>query len=61
MGVWLVVLSSSELGLVYPIFTGGATLLVMLVSALALGEKLERRRLLGALLILAGIFVAHLE
>lgn len=61
MGFWLEVLGRAEIGLVYPVFNGSVTVLVIGASALALGERLEPRRVAGALLMLAGIFVASLE
>jgi multidrug transporter EmrE-like cation transporter len=61
MGCWLVVLGRAEIGLVYPVFTGSVTFVVMLASAVLLGERLERRRVIGAVLMVAGILVASWE
>ncbi len=61
MGFWLQVLGHAEIGLVYPIFSGGATICVMAAAVTFLGETLERRRILGALLMIAGIFLASIE
>jgi len=61
MGCWLVVLGRAEIGLVYPVFTGSVTFVVMLASTLLLGERLERRRVIGAVLMVAGILVASWE
>lgn len=61
MGFWLQVLGRTEIGLVYPVFLGGATVLVMAASRVVLGERLERRRLIGAVLMVAGILLASME
>lgn len=61
MGCWLQVLGRSDISLVYPVFSGGAAVCVMIASVLLLGERLERRRIIGAALMIAGIFVASME
>lgn len=61
MGFWLAVLGRAEIGLVYPVFVGGATVVVLAVSIVALREPLEPRRLAGAVLMIAGIFLASFE
>jgi len=61
MGFWLEVLGRAEIGLVYPVFLGGATVCVMTASIAVLREPLEPRRVVGAALMIAGIFLASLE
>ena len=61
MACWLQVLGRTEIGLVYPAFTGGGTICIMALSVLVLREKLEKRRILGAALMIGGIFLAALE
>jgi multidrug transporter EmrE-like cation transporter len=55
------VLGRAEIGLVYPVFLGGATVCVMTASIAVLREPLEPRRVVGAALMIAGIFLASLE
>jgi len=59
MGSWLLVLSRAEISLVYPMFSGGTTLCVILASVLLLKEKINLPRVIGALLMVSGIFVAY--
>jgi len=61
MGCWLEVLGRAEIGLVYPMFTGATTILVMTASVVGLREHLGWRRVVGAALMIAGVFVAYLE
>ncbi len=61
MACWLQVLSRAEIGLVSPVFSGGATVVVMVASVLWLGERIEARRAIGAVLMIAGIFIASME
>ncbi len=58
MGCWLEVLGRVEISLVYPIFTGSVTFGVMAASTVVLGERIERRRVIGAALMIAGICLA---
>lgn len=48
----------AELGIVYPIARGSGPVLTILFATLLMGERLSANALLGALLIIAGIFVA---
>ena len=58
-GLWLLVLSRAELSLAYP-FIGLGFVLIMLLSWLLLNEDLNAYRLLGTLLIAAGVaFIAR--
>jgi multidrug transporter EmrE-like cation transporter len=61
MGCWLQVLGRADISLVYPVFSGGAAVCVMIASVLLLGERLELRRVVGAALMIAGIFLASME
>lgn len=47
----------AELGIVYPIARGSGPVLTILFATLLMGERLSANALLGALLIIAGIFV----
>lgn len=53
-GIWLVVLSRVELSFAYPM-VGLSYVLVVLLSAVFLGEHVSAVRWLGALVILAGV------
>ena len=61
MGLWLLVLQRAEIGLVYPVFIAGGMVLVVASSRLVLGEKVSRRRIIGVVLMLAGILLAWLD
>ncbi|ENB9219818.1 EamA family transporter [Salmonella enterica] len=47
----------AELGVVYPIARGSGPVLTILFATLLMGERLSASALLGALLVIAGIFV----
>lgn len=61
MACWLYVLKNTEIGLAYPIFAGGSSVCVVFASMIFLGERPEVRRIVGALLMIAGIFVSSIE
>lgn len=54
---YIFVLRSSPISTLYPIYTGLSVLFVMLFGYLVFGEIMTLPRMLGALLILAGIVV----
>lgn len=54
---WLVVLSKRELSAVSPVMTGFYFLLLLLAGRFGLGEGVSPARWLGALLVLAGVFL----
>jgi multidrug transporter EmrE-like cation transporter len=56
--VWLKVLSLVDLGWAYPMLALGYPLVVV-ESSLLLGEKWDPQRLLGSLVILAGVFIMY--
>lgn len=51
------VLSKINLSIAYPVMTGAGFLIVFLVSALYLKEQLSHLHILGAILILAGVWL----
>ncbi|HOO62381.1 MAG TPA: hypothetical protein PK364_00500 [Synergistaceae bacterium] len=59
--LYSVALSSLELSYAYPLMTGGALLLIFILSALCIGEFLSPLRFGGMLLIMAGIAVVSLK
>lgn len=54
--IWVILLSKLDLSVAYPALSLGYVL-VLLVSALFLGEQVSPLRFAGVLLIMAGIFV----
>jgi uncharacterized membrane protein len=58
--LWLVALSRCSLNFAYP-FTAATFVLVILLSAILLGEPLPLSRLIGVLIIIGGIFVVALK
>ncbi|GBF35364.1 permiase [Desulfocucumis palustris] len=51
------VLSKINLSIAYPVMTGAGFLIVFIVSALYLKEQLTHQHIMGALLILAGVWL----
>src|SRR5512134_2239064 len=54
---WLVVLSRRDLSAVGPVMTGVYFVLLLLAARFVLGEAVTPARWLGALLVLAGVFL----
>lgn len=59
MILWIFILSRQHLSYAYPIVVGLSFINISLVSTIYLGEEISIRRLLGIVLVAAGIFVIH--
>ena len=57
LAAYSAVLSKINLSTAYPIMTGAGFLIVFLVSALYLGEKLTTQHIAGAILVLMGLWL----
>lgn len=57
--IWLWMISSVELTIIYPIAVGAVTLLVAVGSVLFLNENLKMAHGIGAALVLAGVTVLY--
>jgi multidrug transporter EmrE-like cation transporter len=56
LAAYSIVLSKINLSIAYPIMTGGGFLLVFLASAAFFKENISATHILGAVLILAGVY-----
>lgn len=53
---YLIALRWLNMSLLYPVYTGAAVLLVVIVGCAVFGERLDARQALGAVLIAAGVY-----
>jgi len=61
MALWVYILGRHQISHAYPIFVGLGFINISLVSWLFLHEEINRTRLAGTLLILAGIIIVHFQ